>query len=53
VTEEVHHRILEGIVQTINDEYILVVAAGAAGTIASVFLTWKGLSIDSNAIGEM
>jgi MFS family permease len=52
-TADVRQRIIEGIVQTINDEYILIIAAGALGTFASVFLSWKRSNIESNAVGAM
>lgn len=38
VPPEVQRRIIEGIVRTINEEYILVIVAGALGTITSILL---------------
>ncbi|KAH7131823.1 major facilitator superfamily domain-containing protein [Dendryphion nanum] len=53
VTDEVRQRIVEGIVQTINEEYILIIAAGAVGTFASIFLSWKRMIVDSTVVGAM
>lgn len=53
VTEEVRNRVIEGIVKTINEEYILIITAGAIGTITSMFLSWRRSNIDSTAVAAM
>ncbi|PSN59368.1 putative efflux pump antibiotic resistance protein [Corynespora cassiicola Philippines] len=50
---EVRNRILESISQTIVDEFILVMAAGCLGTIASLLLPWKRSIIDPSTAVAM
>ncbi|PVI02672.1 MFS general substrate transporter [Periconia macrospinosa] len=53
LSSDVHGSIVEGIAKTINEQYILIIAAGALGTIASIFLPWKRLNMSPATAGAM
>lgn len=51
VSPEVRQAVIAGIVKAINDGYILVIVSGVVTLIASIFLRWERLFMESSAGG--
>lgn len=51
VSPEVRQAVIAGIVKAINDGYILVIVSGVVTLIASLFLRWERLFMESSAGG--